>query len=121
MNSLRDLWPPFVFLLDVVRDCVHRFLILGRILCVADVEGVGFEPHYLQDKLFSRRCSASPGPSSWTNLGFSIRHVCWVLFRSFVDLLGLLPFNLIMLLQHGLLLPNGNGNVLEYNLVIEDY
>ena len=109
----------------MVRDRVHRFLILGRILCVANVEGVGLEPRYLRDKFFSRRCSASRGPSIWTlpfNLGFSVRHVCWVLFRSFVDLLGLLAFNLIMLMQHGLPLPNaGDGNVLEYNLVIEDY
>ena len=77
-DCLRDLRPPFVLLLDVVRDRVHRFLILGRIFCVANVKGVGFEPHHLRDKLSPRGRSAPRGPSSWMlpfDFGLRVRHV----------------------------------------------
>ena len=41
-DCLGDLWSPFILLLDVVRDGVHRLLVLGRVFRVADVEGVAF-------------------------------------------------------------------------------
>ncbi len=42
-DCLCDVWPAFILLLDVVGNGVHRFLVLGCVFWVSNVEGVTFE------------------------------------------------------------------------------